>query len=295
MKSIINIKTLLLTGLLLPMMLLQSCLKSKNSLTNFTDESTQPVVEIPEGGLGTFASQALNVSGLTGADTIWFHINLASTDFLNKDVTVKFGYDANALTTYNSSHSIQYTKFPDSIFKFPVTQVTIKAGTRAVAVPLIVYPDKIDPTQNYMFPVTITDAQGTTISGNFGTVWFHLIGNPLAGTYNWDFTRWPNPQKSGSPDIQWTDVTVLSPVSPTQLEVQSGYYIGPRYEITFDNNGGVLSNFQVTMNADDVATMKNNGVIITNGPNILIADPVNKIFEFQYTTLTRYVIDKYYK
>lgn len=295
MKSIVNIKPLLLAGLMLPMLLLQSCLKDKNQLTDFSGETTQPIVEIPEGGLGNFAPDALNLSG-SGADTLYFHINLASTDFLNKDVTVKFGYDAAALASYNSSSSIKYQKFPDSIYSLPVTQVTIKAGTRAVAVPLIMYPGKIDPTQNYMLPVTITDAQGTTISGNFGTIWFHLIGNPLAGTYFWDFTRWGNPQQSGSPDITFTGhVTTLSPVNPTQLEVRSGYYIGPRYEMTFDNNGGVLSNFQVTMNADDVATMASAGVIITNGPNIIIADPVNKVFEFQYTTLTRYVIDKYYK
>ena len=61
MKSILNIKSVVLAGLLLPMLMLQSCLKDKNSLTDFSEQSTQPILEIPEGGLGNFASSAMNL------------------------------------------------------------------------------------------------------------------------------------------------------------------------------------------------------------------------------------------
>ncbi|GAC1420500.1 MAG: hypothetical protein NVS1B13_07020 [Flavisolibacter sp.] len=271
-------------------------MKDKNSPTNFSEQKTQPIVEIPEGGAGNFASTALNLSS-PGPDTVLFHVNLASTNFFDKDLIVKIGYDDKALNAYNSNSAVKYLKFPDSIYKLATNQITIKAGTRAVAIPIILYPDKIDPTQNYMLPISITDAQGTTISGNFGTIYYHLIGNPLAGTYKWDFTRWNNPQGTGAPSsLSFVGrTTVFSPINPTQIEVASGYYIQPRYELTFDNNAGVLSNFQVILNPDDVATMASAGVIVTSGPNIIIADPVNKVFEFQYTTNARYIIDKYYK
>lgn len=297
MKSMINIKSLLLAGLMLPMVLLQSCLKDKNALTDFSEQKTQPIVEIPEGGMGNFGASALNLT--SDPDTIIFHVNLASTDFLNQDLKVTIGYDAAALASYNALGGIQYQKFPDSIYKLPTTQITIKAGTRAVAIPLIMYPGKIDPTQNYMLPISIMDASGVTKSGNFGTIYYHLIGNPLAGTYFWDWTRYNNP--SGTPPATTSSfvghTTTLSPVSPTQLEVPTGYFTQPRYEITFDNNAGVLSNFQVSFNADDLTAMFNaGGITIVNGPNILIADPVNKVFEFQYVTSNgRYIIDKYYK
>ena len=294
MKSILNIKSVVLAGLLLPMFLLQSCLKDKNALTDFSEQSTQPIVEIPEGGMGNFGADALNLT--SDPDTVIFHVNLASTDFLNQDVKVTIGYDAAALASYNALGGLQYQKFPDSIYKLPTTQVTIKAGTRAVAIPLIMYPSKIDPTQNYMLPISITDASGVSKSGNFGTIYFHLIGNPLAGTYNWDFTRYNDPQATQLSSLSFTGhTTTLAPVTPTQLEVASGYFIQPRYEITFDNNAGVLSNFQVTFNADDLKVMSDNGVTVVSGPNIIIADPVNKVFEFQYTTTSRYIIDKYYK
>src|SRR6478672_5103678 len=98
MKSILNIQSVVLAGLMLPMLLLQSCLKDKNAITDFSGESTQPIVEIPEGGMGNFSKDAINLTG--DPDTVIFHVNLASTDFLNKDVTVTIGYDAAALASY---------------------------------------------------------------------------------------------------------------------------------------------------------------------------------------------------
>ena len=65
--------------------------------------------------------------------------------------------------------------------------------------------------------------------------------------------------------------------------------------ISFTNNGGVLSDFSVKMNEDDIATMKAAGVVVTDGPNIIKADPTTGEYIFQYKTLTRYVIDRYYK
>ncbi|HVZ26682.1 MAG TPA: hypothetical protein VG842_11525, partial [Sediminibacterium sp.] len=116
--------------------------------------------------------------------------------------------------------------------------------------------------------------------------------------YSWDFTRYnvPSMDPSQLSSLSFTgQTTTILATSPTSLEVASGYYIQPRYEISFTNNGGVLSNFQVSLNPDDVAVMASGGVTVTSGPTILVADPVGKKFSFQYTTNSRYVIDTYYK
>src|SRR5947209_3636664 len=102
----LNIKMMVLAGV--SALVLQSCLKDKNGITNYTDAETlkpSAVVEIPEGGMGNFAASALNLSS-PGPDTIIFHVNLASTTLFNKDLTVTIGYDANALTGYNASSTI---------------------------------------------------------------------------------------------------------------------------------------------------------------------------------------------
>jgi hypothetical protein len=279
MKSVINIKSLLLAGLMLPMVLLQSCLKDKNQSANFSGEETQPIVEIPEGGMGNFAASALNLT--SDPDTIIFHVNLASTEFLNHDVTVTIGYDAAALASYNARGGLQYQKFPDSIYKLPTTKVTIKAGTRAVAIPLIMYTSKIDPTTNYMLPVTIMDASGVTPSGNFGTIWFHLIGNPIAGSYTHEWIRWNNATGTGTPTFDQIYGDAFSPIDPNTIAVQSG--TGVTYIVHFDGtNINNLSNFQASFDPADVAAA---GITITSGPTVVLADPVNKkyTFTFNYT------------
>ncbi|HEU0063636.1 MAG TPA: DUF1735 domain-containing protein [Flavisolibacter sp.] len=278
MKSIVNIKPLLLAGLMLPMLLLQSCLKDKNQLTNFSEQTTQPIVEIPEGGMGNFSASALNLT--SDPDTIIFHVNLASTDFLNKDVTVTIGYDAAALASYNARGGLQYQKFPDSIYKLPTTKVTIKAGTRSVAIPIIMYPGKIDPTTNYMLPISITDASGTSISGNFGTIWYHLIGNPIAGSYTHEWQRWNNAvgPGSGTPAFDQFFGDVFSPVDPNTIAVYSG--TGTLYLLHFDGtNINNLSNFQVSFDPQSVTDA---GITITSGPTIITADPVNGIYKFTF-------------
>jgi hypothetical protein len=89
------------------------------------------------------------------------------------------------------------------------------------------------------------------------------------------------------------------PLSATEVEVPTGYFTQPRYIISFKDNGGTLSDFEVKFNADDLKYMADNGVVVTDGPNILIADPVAKRFKFQFVvstgTANRYLIDEFYK
>ncbi len=92
---------------------------------------------------------------------------------------------------------------------------------------------------------------------------------------------------------------VLAPITGTQVEVPSGYYIQPRYEITFTDSSGVLIDFAAIFNADDIASMKTGGVTITSGPTFDSVNVAIGYYEIHYTANTssgpRYVIDKYYK
>jgi hypothetical protein len=295
--------SLLLFTALAGMASLSSCVKTRGDETVFS--GLKPIVQIPEGGMAHFATDALTFPGTDAIDTTIFRINFASTNVAGKDVVVTVGYDANALAAINAGldSSSQYAKFPDSTFLFPTTKVTVKAGQNySDAVPFIVYPSKIDPTKSYMFPISILDASGNTISGNFGTIYYHVIGNPIAGNYSWDWTRWNNNDGSGSPtSSSFTGGSaVFSPDNPTQVEVPSGYFEGARYVISFTNTNGVLSNFQVILNPDDVTNqLTANGITVTEGPVILKADPVAGEYKFHYSVFNgsayRYLIDRYYK
>ncbi|MDE3235134.1 MAG: DUF1735 domain-containing protein [Bacteroidota bacterium] len=283
--------------LVLAVFSMSSCIKNMEPLeTDFS--GLQKTASIPEGGFANFANTSLSLPPTDDTDTLVFHVNYASKTAATSDVTFTLAVDNNALSSYNSGSAVQYEKFPDSIYSFTQTTVTVSAGNNYATVKLVVHPSKVDPTRNYMLPISIVKvSDGTSVSGNFATIYYHFIGNPLAGIYNWDFTRWNTPSNTGTPSgLSFVGYsTILSATSPTSLEVASGYFTKPRYEISFTNNAGVISNFQVSLNNADIQTMAANGVTVTNGPNILLADPIAKIFTFQYTTNARYIIDSYYK
>jgi hypothetical protein len=282
---------------------LDSCVKNRQGETNFN--GTQAVVQIHEGGMANFTNSALTFPATDAMDTAWFRINYAATNVAAKDVTITIGYDANALAAINAGldASSQYARFPDSTYSFKITKVTVKAGGNySDPVPFVVYPSKIDPTKSYMFPISITDGAGATISGNFGTIYYHVIGNPIAGSYSWDWTRWNNNTGTGTPaSSSFTgSSTVFAPDNPTTIEVHSGYFLGARYVLSFTNNGGTLGNFQLSLNPDDVASqLTANGITVTEGPTILKADPINHEYKFHYSVYTgsayRYLIDRYYR
>jgi hypothetical protein len=284
--------------------ILTGCLKDTTINTNGLKSTSTNIEIIPYSsspftgaGLENFSNSAILASG-TAPLTLFFVVNVAGTNgsALSKDVTLTLGYDDAARVAYNATSTDQYVAMPDSDYSFPVKTGTIKAGSYLDTFYVTFYPAKIDPTKNYMAAITLMDAQGNSISGNFKTVYFHTIGNPLAGTYVWDFTRYSSPTITTPDGNSFTGhSTILSPASPTLLEVKSGYYTGPRYEISFTNTGGVLGNLSVTLNADDISGWPAAGVTLVSGPFVDKADFVNKAFIFHYTTATRYVIDSYHK
>jgi hypothetical protein len=293
MKIKINKWIGLVTGMFLLLISLNSCVKNRNAQgTDFSH--LQDHVTLLRGGLTNFSAN--NVRFATDTATFDIIANLASVNLPTSPVNVTIGVDAALIAAYNAANGTDFIILPSDAYTIGTTSLTIPAGQQYATTSLQVYQDKIDPAKSYLLPVSITDASGKALTSNLNTLYFNIIGNVIAGNYLWDFTRWGNPNQTGSPDITFTgEPTAFIADNATQVEVPSGYYIGPRYVISFTNNAGVLSNFAVKLNDDDVATMKAGGVIVTDGPNILIADPVTGEYEFQYKTLTRYVIDRYYK
>jgi Domain of unknown function (DUF1735) len=223
---------------LLSVLLLGSCVKSRVGRTDFSN--LQPIVLIPEGGLGGFSSEALLFPGTDSTDTALFHVNYAATNVAPTDETITIGIDQAALSAYNSANTAQYQLFPDSIFSFNTTTITVKKGDNySNAISLAVFPIKVDPSQNYMLPISIkTVPAGSTISTNFGTIYYHFIGNPLAGSYNDVGTRY---NYVGS--VVWTGPPAAIPASYVSTTNLNGVKIAApvnsqTVQIAFANLGG---------------------------------------------------------
>ena len=277
---------------------LTGCLKD-DPLNDFKS-TAKPILELPYHGLEGLASDAVLTAGKTDPIVTPIVVNIASVDPLSSTVNFTLAIDDALRTQYNAGGGVQYEPLPDSTYSFTQTSGTINAGSRLDTLYVTFFPEKIDPTVNYMLPIKIADASGQTISGNFGAAYYHMIGNPLAGNYNWTFSRWPNDvgPPSGPPDgASFTDVATFLPDDPTTVETPSGYYTGKPYIITFDNDNGVLSNFKVVSSAAMLADFDAGGISVVEAPSLLIADPVTKHFQIKMIVFNgsafRYCIDDF--
>jgi hypothetical protein len=294
-------KLKIITGMLVLLLFsVTSCVKKEGYL-DIIDGKPSGLITIPSiGGLSNFPSAALLTSaGGTLNEAIPLYYNGA--DAPASDVAITTVIDDAKRIAYNATNAVKYDKMPDSVYSYTVKTGKIIAGTRRDSIDIKFFASKIDPTKNYMLPITITDASGIPVSDVFGTVYYHTIGNPIAGKYIWDFYRWNNGDGSGSPNAGtfFGDEAIFKPTSPTSIEVESGYFILPRYVITFTNNAGVLTNFAVDFNANDEADLNANGVTVTQRPKFLVVDPATGHYKIQYIVwngaANRYLIDDYYK
>ena len=128
-----------------------------------------------------------------------------------------------------------------------------------------------------MLPISITSGDGIELSSNFNTMYFHVIGNPIAGTYSELWTRWNASDTTGEPAYDHVDVgpVVFSPVDATTISVVS-QGTGETNIISFTNDNGTLSNFAVAFDPAqfDPSNSAYLGVTLTSGPFLLYADPV---------------------
>ncbi len=164
---------------------LTGCLKDK-APNDFSTVGT--IVEIPYSGLEYFSKASLNFTSDT--ITLTFNVNISSPYTLSDALTVQVGVDDSKLTAYNATGGLQYEPMPADAYSFTSTTATIAAGSRLASFSVTFYKAAIDPSKNLMLAIAIKDAQGKTISGNFNTIYYHAIGNELAGTY--DEVGWRN-------------------------------------------------------------------------------------------------------
>ena len=274
----------LITGISL-VFALGSCVKDRNDLaTDFSN--IQPIVEIRDNisgvgndaGLANFGKAALNLSA-DHPDTVSFYVNLASVNVMNHDISVTLAIDDAARVAYNADalaadpNAVQYEPLPDSVFSFTQTQTTIPAGLRVGMVSVVFDKSKIpDPVKSYMLPITITDASGLTISGNFATIYYHVIGNPLAGNYLQDFYRWNDVADTTGPPNSTVfegQPIPISPESSTTLALPESYlqtFTGGFISLSFTNDNGVLSDFSASLNDATKKGLDDQAFVVKTAP-----------------------------
>lgn len=231
--------------LILPFLILAalaSC--DKPEVHDQLGDNGQQIIKISSfGGIEDPGFGAANLVLDPSDPVIEARVELDAANVLDNDVTVTIGADPAAIDKYNATQSNpadQYQLLPAAAYSFSTTTVTIPAGSIYSNTFKITFdPAEIDPALNLMIPVAITSISGApsniVAAPSTSVAYFHLIGNPLAGTY--DATGWVyHPSLPRAVD----EVKVLAPVSSTQLLCDFGDlgyagYVG-LFEVGADNH-----------------------------------------------------------
>jgi Domain of unknown function (DUF1735) len=109
------------------------------------------------------------------------------------DIYLTYGINAAGIAKLNAeglandpANYKPYFLLPDSTYQILVTKDTIKKGQQyaeKIAKNIVVYTQKINPAINYMLPLTVTSSSYPSAVGT-GTIYYYIIGNPLAGAYS---------------------------------------------------------------------------------------------------------------
>jgi Domain of unknown function (DUF1735) len=237
----------------------------------------QDHVLLLNGGLGGVSKS--NIGFTTDTATVTITANLASVNPPSGPVAVTIGVDAAQIATYNAANTTSFVILPDSAYTLTTTKLTIPSGQQFASTSISFYKSKLDPSLSYMLPISIKDASGKALTSNENTLFFNIIGNPIAGNYSENWRRWNQGDTTGAPTYNFTDPNVFSAESPTQVGVTS-VENGAQFHISFTNTANVLSNFQVALDPASYAAF--GAATITTQPVILIADPVKGIYSFLF-------------
>lgn len=173
---------------------LTSCLKDDNA--NLTPDNSPAVVEfssatleLPSSSTGTVYALYDRAYEIATSVDVPFQINYTGGSAAPKDIKVTIGTKPSAITEYVAEQAedgvtLNYTELPSDFYQLP-TNVVIPAGQRKVTINVKLNTSLMtDFTKNYVLPISITDADGTTISGNFGTILAKIaVKNAYDGQY----------------------------------------------------------------------------------------------------------------
>ncbi len=172
-----------------------------------------------------------------------------------EDITITYTIDAAAVAKYNADGAAANPSFkpfellPAASVSLVVTSDVIKKGevyAPKVTNNIVTHPQTIDAAKNYIIPVKITSSSFSSAIGS-GTIFFTIIGNPLAGAYN--VTGYFYHPASPRAFTRTGASGALVPVSSNSLATELGDLGGSGYYaiITIPDPNNTTTNQDVTM------------------------------------------------
>lgn len=241
-----------------------SCLKDSATTVDFTNAKGS--LELPATAYsGILQPQALDIQSTP--TPISLMVNLSGAKPSGSNTTATLAVDQNALTAYNSANSTNYTLLPQAAYSIPSLSVAIPAGQRSANLIININTSVIDPSQQYILPLTIVDGGGQQINPQYKTVLFNVqVKNKYDGVYKTTGTR----------------------VHPTLGAFPFSYNVTMSTTGASSISGSALadlkSDLKITVNADNsvsLSSIAQPSVALTPG-GVNKYDPATKTFTLSY-------------
>jgi hypothetical protein len=111
-----------------------------------------------------------------GITTLQLYARFSFQVPFDKDLKVNFIKDDALAVEYNSKWGTNYQLLPDNCYQAIPLELTIPAGSQQAAIPITLYPARINGSQDYIIAYTIKTAEGQTIASNQKSMVFTLKG-----------------------------------------------------------------------------------------------------------------------
>ncbi|PWK72980.1 uncharacterized protein DUF4361 [Mucilaginibacter oryzae] len=266
---------------------LSSCLKDKNPQLDFS--KLKPVVEISVPITTDTGVPSPDNSG-DGAPNTFSFAFVASSTAIPYQIPVNYAYsktspgvnvtlavDQKVLDSYNNIEGTDYQLLPAANYSIPNLKVNIASGTQVAYLPISFVNTNtgLSGDKSYALPIKITDASGTEISGNYGSVVILLtIKNQYDGSYLADGSiAFPPPTAGRS----WSSLKkTLKTVNPTTSKTDAADLGGSKFYMRLQVN----ADNSVTITADPSSA----NLTIQNNPSkgASTYDPATKTFTLHY-------------
>ncbi len=267
------------------------CLKDTPS-TDLTHLGTVIEMMYPAGaqnnGVGTglefFGGDQIVFNFLDAADTVWYYGNIAGPNTLSKPLTTTVAVDDSALQDNQANDGLTYTPLPDSCYKLVQTSATVPSGQRIDTFAIVIYPNKIDLTQNYGLPIQLS-ASGYTVASNFSIMYLHTIGDPIGGLYNQTTTIYYDSAGTGTPVVNAAGpIGLFTPIDNADIEVYTSDSTGLGYIVSFTNNNGIPDPTSFSVAIDPNSIPKHLSILY--GPTVVTDNPTTGVYSFSVVVNT---------
>ena len=215
-----------------------SCLKDDANFKDFSKVGT--IIEL----LDADPALGLTTAALTFSKTpsdLATRVNVAAPYPLTSPLNVTLSIDKAAFATWKKVNAdTTYELLPDSAYTVPSASITIPANTSVANYVVKVNSSKVDLAHSYILPVSIADASGQNISGNFRTILYQItVKNIYDGSYAVTGTL----DRQGKPTDVINEVDVLATVNGNTSSANAPFF----------GNPAIAVNIQV--NADNTVTV----------------------------------------